>query len=426
MSTWRFLLHRLTEKLWIRAALYAGFGIAMALLAALFSGFVPDSLAKPFGGGTVTGLMNILASSLLAVATFSVTALLAAFTNISSGATPRAAVLVAGNGPAQGALATFVGAFLYAVVGYSALGTGYYAEGGRAILFFVTLIMLAIVAVTLLRWLDHLLHLARVDNAITAVELETAKAIDSVFGAQAPHTIDSQPPRGVEIIEAGSVGYVQNVDVEALRELAKKHGLSIWIEAAPGCLTLSDTVLASIAGRPDRVTVTAIREAFTLDVERSFRQDPQFGFIVLGEIAAKALSPGINNPGVAKDVITSVVRLLEQWMRTRRAAPCVAPGPVYWRGPTFETIVEDALLPVATNGSTAVTVAIRLQNVLSALHRSANDADRRVLVAFALESLTRSKAGIDHEPDFDRIRRAATDLADAKANLETVTGWPAK
>ena len=144
MSNWRFFIQRLTEKLWIRAELYAGFGVTMALVAALFSNFVPDSLAKPFGGGTVTGLLNILASSLLAVATFSVTALLAAFTNISSGATPRAAILVAGNRPAQGALATFVGAFLYAVVGYSALGTGYYAEGGRAILFFVTLIMLAI------------------------------------------------------------------------------------------------------------------------------------------------------------------------------------------------------------------------------------------------------------------------------------------
>ena len=96
--------------------------------------------------------------------------------------------------------------------------------------------------------------------------------------------------------------------------------------------------------------------------------------------------------------------------------PRLAPGPVYWCGPTFETIVEDALLPVATNGSTAVTVAIRLQNVLSALHRSANDADRRVLVDFALESLARSKAGIDHQPDFDRIRRAATDLAGTRAD----------
>ena len=409
MSTWRFLLRGLAETLWIRAALYAAFGVAMALVAALFSGFVPDSLAKPFGGGTVTGLMNILASSLLVVATFSVTALLAAFTNISSGATPRAAALVAGNRPAQNALATFVGAFLYAVVGYSALGTGYYAEGGRAILFFVTLVVLAFVAVTLLRWLDQLLHLAQVDNAITAVEEETAKAVDSVFGALAPRSVKPRPAETASVT-AGRVAYVQNVDVAALREVAEDKCLQIWVEVAPGGLTLSDTRLAAIAGSPDEATLSEVHKAFTLSKERSFKQDPQFGFIVLGEIAAKALSPGINNPGVAKDVITSVVRLLEQWMRQRRNAPAAGTGPVHWCGPAFESVVDDALLPVATNGATAVTVAIRLQNVLAALQRSATEADRAVLIKFARETLSRSEVQIDHEPDKMRIRKAAEGL----------------
>ena len=409
MSTWRFWLQRLFRELWLRAALYAAFGVAMALAAALFADDVPRSLAKPFGGDTVTGLMNILASSLLAVATFSVTALLAAFANISSGATPRAAVLVASNRPAQDALATFVGAFLYAVVGYSALGTGYYADGGRAILFFVTLVVLAVVAVTLLRWIDHLLHLARVDDAITAVEEETAKAIDSAFGAPAPRTIDPVPAHATPI-HAGSVGYVQNVDVAALRKLAKKGGLSIWVKAPPGCFTVSDTVLAAVAGPANTKANKLIRAAFTLGRERSFGQDPQFGFIVLGEIAAKALSPGINNPGVAKDVITSIVRLLEQWMGQGRAAPDRADGAVRWCAPSFATVLEDALLPIATSGAAAVTVAIRLQNVLSALYRSATPEERRVILDFALETLSRSEAELDHEPDKCRIRDAAADL----------------
>ena len=353
--------------------------------------------------------MNILAASLLAVATFSVTALLAAFTNVSSGATPRAAVLVADNRSAQGALATFVGAFLYAVVGYSALGTGYYAAGGRTILFFVTLIMLAVVAVTLLRWLDQLLRLARVDHAIIAVERETAEAIDGLFGAAGPRTIDPAPANATPII-AGSVGYVQNVDVEALRKLAEKSGLSIWIRAVPGSFTVSDTVVAAVAGSPDAATNRAIRAAFTLDRERSFKQDPQFGFIVLGEIAAKALSAAVNNPGVAKDVITAVVRLLEHWMHRQKDAPPQQAGAVRWCAPSFEAVLEDALLPIAASGAAAVTVAIRLQNVLSALHRSANPDERRVIADFARETLSRSEMELDHEPDKRRIRAAAADL----------------
>ena len=77
----------------------------------------------------MNSLLNVLASSLLSVATFSAAAMLTAYTNVSQGATPRAAALVTGDSRAQGALASFIGAFLYSVVAFSALGTGYYANG---------------------------------------------------------------------------------------------------------------------------------------------------------------------------------------------------------------------------------------------------------------------------------------------------------
>lgn len=406
MARWRFLLSKLTDKLWVRAALYAVFGIAAALLAAVFSSLIPDWLAKPFGGGTVTGLLNILASSLLAVATFSVMTLLVAFTNISQGATPRAATLVAENTSAQSALATFVGAFLYAVVGFSALGTGYYSDGGRTILFFLTLIMLAIVAVTLLRWLDHLLRLARIDNAITAVEQETSAAIQSVFGAQGPRSLGKEIARG-QVIEAGKVGYVQNVDIDALQELAAEHALDIWVRATPGSFTVSDTVLAQVGGDLDPAVMPKLQKAFTLGAGRSFSQDPQFGFTVLSEIGAKALSPGVNNPGMAKDVITSIVRLLEQWMKLRNQAPRSSAGPVHWTGSTLEEVLEDALLSISTDGATSVTVAVRLQKVLFALQSAASEEDRQTIVRFGHEALERSEAELSHEPDKARVRQAA-------------------
>ena len=406
MSRWRFLLLKLSKKLWLRSALYAVLGITVALLAAWFSPLVPKSVAKPFGGGAVTGLMNILASSLLAVATFSVTAMLAAFTNISQGATPRAAILVAANRQAQGALATFVGAFLYAVVGYSALGTGYYGAGGRAILFFVTLVMLAVVAVTLLRWLDQLLRLARVDHAIVAVEKETTKAMAGIFGARAPHR-QPTPAADAVTVSAGTIGYVQNIDVEALKKIAKTSGLRVWIRAVPGTFTLADTVLAEMRGVVGSEIQRDVRKAFTLGEERSFAQDPQFGLVVLSEIASRALSPGVNNPGVAKDVITSIVRLLDCWMALSKQEPCSTADRVFWCRSSITDLIEDALLSVSIDGATSVPVAIRLQNVLAALARSAGLEDREAIIRFAREALQRSENAITHDPDRTRVRLAA-------------------
>ncbi len=46
---------------------------------------------------------------------------------------------------------------------------------------------------------------------------------------------------------------------------------------------------------------------------RTFEDDPRFGLIVLSEIADKALSPGVNDPGTAIDVIGTLVRLFTLW-----------------------------------------------------------------------------------------------------------------
>ncbi len=117
MNRWIFLFRRMSRQLWWRASLYAALGVVAALAAAWGAPFAPPVLAERFGGDSVEAVLTILASSLLAVATFSLGAMVTAYTSVSSAATPRAAALITGDESTQKALATFVGAFLYAIVG---------------------------------------------------------------------------------------------------------------------------------------------------------------------------------------------------------------------------------------------------------------------------------------------------------------------
>ena len=64
----------------------------------------------------------------------------------------------------------------------------------------------------------------------------------------------------------------------------------------------------------DKEAQDAFCSAFAIGDSRSYDQDPRFGLIVLGEIAAKALSPGVNDPGTAIQVIGAGVRLLDVWL----------------------------------------------------------------------------------------------------------------
>ena len=405
MPNWKFLLSQMWKRLWLRATLYAVLGVCVALLAAAFSRFVPAAVAKPFGGGTVNGLLNVLATSLLAVATFSIAAMLTAYTNVSQSATPRAATLITENQQAQSSLATFIGAFLYSVVAFSANGTGYYGSGGRAIVFFVTLAVLALVAVTLLRWLDQLLSLARVSHAIDQVEHAAAEAMQGPFGRSAPRR--TEPPPGATDVTARTVGYVQNVDLEGLGKLAERNGLDIWIDAAPGAFAEPGRVVARVVGAADGPCLKAVALAFDIGAERSFSQDTRFGLIVLGQIASKALSPGINDPGTAIDVAAAAVRLLADWLTAEpEATPEPRPG-VRIARPAFEDLVRDVFQPIAIDGASSLAVAMRLQRALAALAKIAGPDDRQAVRGFAAEALQRSDKALEFDFDRDRVHALA-------------------
>jgi uncharacterized membrane protein len=407
LETWKFLLAELWNRLWLRASLYAALGVTAALLAAAFSPFVPAAVAKPFGGGTVNGLLNVLATSLLAVATFSVAAMLSAYTNVSQSASPRAAALITGDSRAQGALATFVGAFLYSVVAFSADGTGYYGSGGRAIVFFVTLVVLALVAINLLLWLDQLLSLARVGHAIIEVEKATCKAMESPFGRPAPVT---EPcPSDAALVRSRRIGYVGNIDLHALEKLARKHGLRIWITAPPGSFVEPSRVLARVEGPMKQDLDRDIATTFVVGPGRSFSQDPRFGLIVLGQIASKALSPGINDPGTAIDVVASAVRLLENWLHPGEPKQDHGAGKVLLERPAFDDLVRDVFGPIAFDGSSSVVVSMRLQRALRALQHVADSKEARVIQAFAEESAMRSDKTLEFEVDRRRVRAAGRD-----------------
>ncbi len=53
--------------------------------------------------------------------------------------------------------------------------------------------------------------------------------------------------------------------------------------------------------------------AFSIGTIRTFDQDPRFGLCVLTEIAERALSPAVNDPGTAIDILGRAVRVLSLW-----------------------------------------------------------------------------------------------------------------
>jgi uncharacterized membrane protein len=207
---------------------------------------------------------------------------------------------------------------------------------------------------------------------------------------------------------ARSVGYVRRVDVAKLDAIAEEIGQDIYVEASPGAFMTLDRALVVLDVDVEEAVRDRIAGCFMVGDQRSFEQDPRFGFVVLSEIASRALSPAVNDPGTAIDVIGTMVRLLSVWTEGR-----VGPGPpaeyqrVHMRPISPHALLNDAIVPIARDGAALVEVGIRLQKGLKALTRLGDWDLAEAARAHALDARTRADAALTFAGDRERIAAAA-------------------
>lgn len=369
-SKWQWLLSQLNRTLWMRAALFAVVAVAAALLAVVAENWLPASFPLAVSVDGVDRILDILASSMLAVTTFSLSVMVAAHSAATSNVSPRATLLLREDATTRNVLATFIGSFLFALVSIVALSLGSYGERGRLVLFLVTLGVIALIVITILRWIEHLTRLGRVGETTDRVEHAIRAAMEArtrhacLGGVPAP---EEPPPAGAVAVHQARVGYVRHLDVSALAACADALGSDIRVVAAPGAFVHPARPLAWILAGADADARERVAAAFTIGDERSFDQDPRFGLAVLAEIASRALSPAVNDPGTAIDVIGRAVRILCLWRACGERSEEARHPRVQVPSIPLKDLFDDIFLPIERDGAALFEVQVRLLKALEAL-----------------------------------------------------------
>ncbi len=411
VSKWGWQFARLTRKLWLRATLISLLAVGAALVSLLVSPYLPAGLSAKIGADAVDRILNIIATSMLAVTTFSLSATVAAYSAATSNVTPRATKLLIEDRTTLNVLATFVGSFLFSVVAIVTLAMGLYGERGRVVLFAVTILVILLIVVTLLRWIDYLLRLGRVGE--TTEEVEDASTSAMRIRKKRPNlggTPWDEPaslPANAEPVFSSRIGYVQHVDVGAIAGRAEEFGARIYLGALPGTFVDLKRPLAWIAGAKGDLKPASIASAFTVADERSFDQDPRFGLCVLAEIASRALSPGLNDPGTAIDVIGRGVRIMSIWAGPDDSEIEPVHPQVYVPSIAIADIFDDLFAPIARDGAAIAEVQIRLQKAFGALARTDDPAFRENAIRHSGIALQRAEAAMRSKFDLERVRAAA-------------------
>lgn len=365
-SLW--VLRQIFGRIWVHVVGYAVLAVLAAVVAQLATPLVPSGWDVTLPDDAVYQVLDILASSMLVVTTFSLSIAVSAFAAASSAATPRSAEILQKDKTTQNVLATFLGAFLFSLLGVIGLQAGLYNEVGRFVLFVFACFVVLLVVVSLLRWISHLMTFGRMNDTLDRVEAVANEALcarrkNPFLGCK---PFDRSIPPSARPITSTTIGYVQHIDMASLSTCAKDMGSCFWIEALPGTFVHKNSVMLFVGGsEPTDKQVRKIRSTFTCAKTRTFDQDPNFGLVVLSEIASRALSPAVNDPGSAIAVIGRLVRILSEW---KTPVPGDVSYPrIHVRGLSVKDLIDDAFRPIARDGAALVEVQIHLQKALAAL-----------------------------------------------------------
>lgn len=370
MRQYSWILRRIIRQIWFRAAIISLLSVALAIVAGVITPYLPYTFTADIGQRSVGTILQIMASSMLAVTTFSLTAMVSAYSSATQLATPRATQLMVSDPTSQNALSTFLGAFVFSMVGIVGLNTSAYGHDGRIILFAATVVIILLVVGTLLRWIGHITAFGRMADVIDRVEDAATKAMTAFV--EHPH-LGGRPairiPDDAVALTAPQTGYITHIDVAALGALARRHDLTIHVSVLPGAMMHPARTLLHVEGDAAGDVRTALIDAFTIERHRSFDQDPRLGLIALSEIASRALAPATNDPGTGIEVLNALLRVFLTLRHEAAAAPHDENTyPVHIARPTMSDMLADAFGPILREGGEEVEVSLRLTNTLAAMH----------------------------------------------------------
>ena len=404
--------NRIREQLWFRPFLFCLLSVAAALIAHQADGIGISHLVPDIDADSIGDLLDTISASMLVISTFAVASMLSAFSSASSTATPRSFKIVVTDDVSQNALSIFIGAFIFSIVATIALDNGYYDKAGRFILFLLTLLLFTIVILTFLRWVDRISRLGRLEHTINKLETVVRKSLSTHI--ENPY-LKALPIHGEgtngQAVFANSIGYVQHINMEILQNLAEKKEMMVRLNCLPGKYVHTNYIVAYCSSEQhlDEDDIQeGINDAILVGKNRLFDEDPRFGLISLTEVASRALSPGINDPGTAIQIIGSHERLFFLWNKENesRDEKAVAYNRIEVPKISMEDFFDDAFRPIARDGAKNIEVMMRLQKAFQSIGTIDNPDIKDNVLKKSKEAYKRAATAITCENDLDALQKS--------------------
>ncbi|MEV7399712.1 DUF2254 domain-containing protein [Streptomyces sp. NPDC091267] len=401
-------------SLWITPLFGLVLGVVLAELAiSADSSHWPPSGWR-YSATTASGVLSAIVGAMIALLGFVVTIGVLVIQQATGTLSPRYMRLWYRDRLQKTVLATFIGTFAFAFSLLRSIESNSVPDLGVTLAGAAVAVSLLLLLIYLNRFTHNLRPVAIADLVGRMGEdvfLHGARTIR----ASAPDHGEAVQPRGpVTVVRATGSGAVQALHITGLSAVAARHGCLLSVPHVIGDYVHRGAVLVEVHGGTSIPESARVNGLIALGPERTIEQDPAFALRVLVDIAIRALSPAVNDPTTAVQVLNHIESFLTVIGRFPLPGRYVLTGDdgrprLVLRGRAWEDYLQLAVCEIRDYGATSVQVCRRLRALFDALLDSLPPAHHPAVLAEAdllRESVERAFP--------DATRRAVARTADSQ------------
>jgi uncharacterized membrane protein len=362
-------------------------------------------------------LLSAVASSMITVAGTAFSITIVALTLASSQFGPRLMRNFMQDTGNQVVLGTFIGTFIYCLLVLRTVRGDDYNVFVPQISVTIGMVLAIASIGVLIYFIHHVSTSMQASHIIRDVGRELDNAIDRLFPQKIGQGKSASKQRSVAEIPAGfekeaapilakESGYLQAIDDERLMKIATSKDLLLRLKYRPGKFIVEGSELVMIwpGERVNKKLAQHLNQAFIFGEQRTEQQDVEFPINQLVEIAARAISPGINDPFTAIQCINQLSAGL------CRLAERDFPSPYRYDNDnnlraianpvTFAELIDAAFNQIRQYSKSDVAVRIRLLEAIALIAtHTRNQKDRAALLRHAQMIERSSREEVSEELD---------------------------
>ncbi|UII24772.1 DUF2254 domain-containing protein [Fulvivirga maritima] len=313
------------------------------------------------GGDNARLILGTAVGSIISLMVFSFSMVMVVLNRASSTLSPRVIPGLITNKAHQVVLGVYLGTIIYSLILTINIQSAdaEYQIPSLGILFSMVFV---ISCLGLFVYFIHSISRAiQVDNILDSIYRQTEEQLEKVEieddYKDIPNTDDWQ------VLYTKRAGYFKQMKEKALMKICAKHDVAIEVIEQSGFFMVKGYPFLKISRKIDEEVEEDIRSCFIFYAEEHVSDHYLFGFKQISEIAVKALSPGINDPGTAIKAIDllSILYIKKMTHKERRYLQNDGGEPlVIIRQLSLDRLLYFNLTPIREYGKEDATVMLNL------------------------------------------------------------------